>query len=158
MSTLGNAQDFGDLIDGRGFKGSAFSCRTRLVFAGGYTGAGKRNVMEFVTMSSTGNAQDFGDQLFMMIGGELVVCGSSSTRGIMAGGQNSNSSPYYTNGISYATIASTGNDIDFGDANNSSGSQSGCGSAVRGIYQLGGNPIPIDYITFSTNWKCTRFW
>ena len=152
MSTLGNSQEFGDLIDGPGFKGTAFSSRTRCVWAGGYTSVGKRNVMEFVTMSSTGNAQDFGDQSVHGSSGRTSCIGlSNSTRGLMVGGQNSNSSPYYTNGISYVTIASKGNDIDFGDANNSGGgSSSGCGSAVRGIYQLGGNPRPIDYITFST--------
>ena len=158
MSTLGNSQEFGDLIDGRGFKGSAFSSSTRLVFAGGYTGSGKRNVMEFVTMSSTGNAQDFGDQSVHGSTGRTSCIGlSNSTRGIMAGGQNSNGAPYYTNGISYVTIASTGNDIDFGDASTSAGGQSGCGSAVRGVYQIGGNPRPIDYITFSTTGNAQDF-
>ena len=50
MSTLGNSQEFGDLIDGPGMKGSAMSSSTRCVFAGGYTSVGKRNVMEYVTM------------------------------------------------------------------------------------------------------------
>ena len=158
MSTLGNSQEFGDLIDGPGMKGSAMSSSTRCVFAGGYTGSGKRNVIEFVTISSTGDAQDFGDQTAHGNDGRTSCIGlSNSTRGIMAGGQNSNGSPYYTNGISYITIASTGNDIDFGDANNSGGGASGCGSPVRGVYQLGGNPRPIDYITFSTTGNALDF-
>ena len=159
MSTLGNSQSFGELIDGRGFKGTAFSSSTRLVFAGGYTSVGKRNVMEFVTMSSTGNAQDFGDQTVHGNDGRTSCIGlSNSTRGLMAGGQDSNSSPFFTDGISYVTIASTGNDIDFGDANNSGGgSSSGCGNPVRGIYQLGGNPRPIDYINFSTTGNAQDF-
>ena len=157
MSTLGDSQDFGDLI-AAGMKGCGMSSRTRLVFAGGYTGSGRQNVMEFVTMSSTGNSQDFGDQVAHGSSGRTKPAGlSNSTRGIMAGGQNSNSSPYFTNGISYITIASTGNDIDFGDANNSTGGATGCGSPVRGVYQLGGNPRPIDYITFSTTGNAQDF-
>ena len=157
MSTLGDSQDFGDLI-APGMKGCGMSSRTRLVFAGGYTGSGRQNVMEFVTMSSTGNSQDFGDQVAHGSSGRTKPAGlSNSTRGIMAGGQNSNSSPYFTNGISYITIASTGNDVDFGDANNSTASATGCGSPVRGVYQLGGNPRPIDYITFSTTGNAQDF-
>ena len=157
MSTLGDSQDFGDLI-AAGMKGCGMSSRTRLVFAGGYTGSGRQNVMEFVTMSSTGNSQDFGDQVAHGSSGRTKPAGlSNSTRGIMAGGQNSNSSPYFTNGISYITIASTGNDIDFGDANNSTASATGCGSPVRGVYQLGSNPRPIDYITFSTTGNAQDF-
>ena len=159
MSTLGNSQSFGELIDGRGFKGTAFSSSTRLVWAGGYTGTGKRNVMEYVTMASTGDAQDFGDQTAHGNDGRTSCIGlSNSTRGLMVAGQNSNSSPFFTDGISYVTIASKGDDIDFGDANNSGGgSSSGCGSAVRGIYQLGGNPRPIDYVQFATTGNAQDF-
>ena len=157
MSTLGDSQDFGDL-DAAGMKGCAMSSKTRLVFAGGYTGSGKQNAMEYVTMSSTGNSQDFGDQTVHGSTGRTKSAGlSNSTRGVMAGGQNSNGSPYFTNGISYITIASTGNDIDFGDALATTNGATGCGSPVRGVYQLGGNPRPIDYITFSTTGNALDF-
>ena len=158
MSTLGNTQDFGELIQGRGMKGSACSSSTRLVFAGGYTGSGKQNVMEFVTMASTGDAQDFGDQTAHGNDGRTNCIGlSNSTRGLFAAGQNSNGSPFFTNGISYITIATKGDDVDFGDANAATGGQSGCGSAVRGVFQLGTSPRAIDYVQFATTGNAQDF-
>jgi hypothetical protein len=63
ISTLGNAQDFGDLDSGR-IRGSSCSS-TRAVFGGGY-GAGTPgnssfNSMAYFTIATTGNAIDFGD-------------------------------------------------------------------------------------------------
>ena len=64
ISTLGNAQDFGDLTLARGFYGGGCSDATRGVFGGGYglpSPATTHNNIDFVTISTTGNAQDFGD-------------------------------------------------------------------------------------------------
>jgi hypothetical protein len=68
-----------------------------------------QNVIEYITIASAGNATDFGDLLEANKG---PVTGSSSTRGIIAGGQTAAG---YTNTIQYVTIASTGNATDFGD-------------------------------------------
>ena len=57
VSTLGNAQDFGNLSNIRfGVAGSG--SRTRAIYAGGYG----VNIIEFNTYASLGNATDFGDR------------------------------------------------------------------------------------------------
>ena len=57
MSTLGDAQDFGDLSVAR--DQLACSCSTtRGVWYGGFT---FQSTMDYVTIQTTGNALDFGD-------------------------------------------------------------------------------------------------
>ena len=60
ISTLGNAQDFGDLTVARGHSFSVASS-TRGVFAGGTLFPGTNNVIDYITIMSIGNAIDFGD-------------------------------------------------------------------------------------------------
>ena len=63
MTTLGNATNFGDLLDKRDQLAAA-SSKTRGVFAGGYTYPSPSvtyNRIDFITIASAGNAQDFGD-------------------------------------------------------------------------------------------------
>ena len=63
IPTLGNAQDFGDLTDGRQAGGSA-SSPTRGVCGGGHPGGGAPNntdTIDYVQLMTTGNAVDFGN-------------------------------------------------------------------------------------------------
>ena len=62
IATLGNAQDFGDLITLRRDL-CATSSPTRGVFAAGYQDPSgtRRNEIEYITITSIGNAIDFGD-------------------------------------------------------------------------------------------------
>ena len=158
ISTLGDSQDFGDLTAGMQ-TGGAFASSTRCVWGGGYSGSGKLNVIQYVTISSTGDAVDFGDQTVHGSTGRTSTAGfSNSTRGIWAAGQNAPSSPFVTNGNSYVTIASTGNDIDFGDASQTTNAVlQGFSSPVRGLYQIGLNPRPIDYVTIATTGNAQDF-
>ena len=88
FSTIGNAQDFGDLSTARA--GMSMSCNstTRGIFNGGYQPAPSTirvNNMEFITFATTGNTQDFGDltdDSQSTYGGTA----SSSTRGLTFGG------------------------------------------------------------------------
>ena len=57
---MGNAQDFGDLLQGNIASQAGFSNPTRGIFAGGYNPA-LNNIIEYVTILSTGNGIDFGD-------------------------------------------------------------------------------------------------
>ena len=107
ISTLGNSEDFGDLTY-KAQNTHAAASRTRMLFAGGYTG-GRVNTINFVTIANTGNATDFGD---MTINREGHASGGNQIRAIMAGGFIN---PAYTNIIDYATIATTGNSVSFGD-------------------------------------------
>jgi len=99
ISTLGDAQDFGDLTTNKSFP-SACASRTRGIFGGGYTGtptATFLNVIEFVTIASTGNGTDFGDFTQSKYGG--AAC-SNSTRGVFGGAHVNDDN------IEYITIAS----------------------------------------------------
>ena len=152
ISTLGNAQDFGNLTVARQTFKNACASSTRGVFGGGYS-VGQTNVIDYITFSSTGGAADFGD---LTQPTTSVGAASNSTRGIFYSGLNSPSSPYTTNVISYITIAQTGNSVDFGDALVAQGEYAGCSSSTRGLFALG-SPIGIDYITISTLGNALHF-
>lgn len=66
ISTLGNAQDFGDIGSSEESRPRGSSCSsTRAVFGGGYgmrtPGNNTNNAMAYHTIATTGNAIDFGD-------------------------------------------------------------------------------------------------
>jgi hypothetical protein len=60
IATLGDAQDFGDLLENTFHNQGATSSSTRGIFAGGYSTTAT-NVISYATISTTGNAVDFGD-------------------------------------------------------------------------------------------------
>jgi hypothetical protein len=60
ISSTGNAQDFGDLTQGRLEPGGCASS-IRAVWAGGYV-IPSVNTIDYVTIATTGNAIDFGDR------------------------------------------------------------------------------------------------
>jgi len=63
IASLGDAQDFGDLVTARQLV-SACASSTRGVFGGGYAPGLSYNIIEFVTIATIGNTTDFGDLLF----------------------------------------------------------------------------------------------
>jgi hypothetical protein len=113
ISTLGDAQDFGDLTNLQ-WDGESCSNATRALWGGGVTNPSpdKLNVIQYITISTTGNAQNFGD-LTAELG--LNHSCSSSTRGVWAGGQTPTSPYPHSNIISYVTLLTQGNAVDFGD-------------------------------------------
>ena len=143
IASVGNAQDFGNLIAPRA-SGVTFGSSVRGVYAGGYVPT-YVNTIQYVTISTTGGAQDFGDLTELCTGGSG---GGNATRGIRMGGRPSD--PAGVNTIDYVTIASTGNAQDFGDLLR--GVQNGCqanvSSPLRSIY-AGGNQ--------SSNENCIQF-
>ena len=101
IATTGNAEDFGDLINGtNNFSGCAGS--TRGVFMGGNPGL---NNIDFVTIQSTGSAFEFGDLSTVRTQAGAVA---NYTRGLNLGGQ---SSSITTDKIEYITFATKGNAI-----------------------------------------------
>ena len=110
FSSLGDAQDFGDLIRGEWGSGAAAN-NTRGIIAGGQGGPSpfpRTNVIQFITIATTGNAEDFGDLTAV---NSYATAVSSSTRVAIGGGET----PARTNSIEFITIASAGNGQDFGD-------------------------------------------
>ena len=113
ISTQANAVDFGDLATARAFM-SGFSNSTRGLFASGKTPSGFTNIIEQVTIATQGDATDFGGDTTNAF--NYTSAGSSSTRGVIAGGNNDTpSSDTYYNVIQKVEILSSGNAVDFGD-------------------------------------------
>ena len=118
IASTGNATDFGDMdVPTQGHGGC--SNATRGLYFGGVQGGAQqyRNRIEYITIASTGNGTDFGDLTEYSSGSpaysEYIDCAgaANSTRAVLS---SSNSSAG-THGISYVTIASTGNDAEFGE-------------------------------------------
>ena len=155
ISSTGNAFDFGDLLTTKG-RSSGCSNNTRGVFMGGYlqspTFIGHTGI-EFVTISSLGNSSKFGDLFTGRYGASSCA---SPTRGIIAGGGESN--PTFTgyNIIDFITISTLGNAQDFGDLSANRRLSSSCSNSTRGIFG-GGIEAPsgstvntIEYITIAS--------
>ena len=113
FSTLGNAQDFGDLsLALRATSGA--SSETRAVFAGGYNASPiaynqGSNQISYITMASEGNGTDFGD---LAMDTSFSTSVSNSIRGVFGDGPNSTA---LSNAMDFITISTTGNASDFGD-------------------------------------------
>ena len=154
ISTLGNAQDFGDLATTAAAPGSVAS-RTRGIRAGG---ANSSDVtIEFVTISSTGNAADFGD---LVQGTRDQGTAGNETRGIFAGGEGPNDV------IQFITIAESSNAVDFGNLSSTRDdlTRSQVNSSVRGVFAGGYASSPtttafniIEYVTISTTGDALDF-
>ena len=149
ISTLGNAEDFGDLTRASTGAGGS-SSRTRGLFTnrrsfpspGGYF-----NEIDFVTFASKGDAQDFGDSTVTngynrALSNQIRSCGLSYSS---------------VNTINYVTIATTGDAVDFGDQ--TAVLESGCegSSTTRGVLAGGGNLKAIDFITIMTTGNAQDF-
>ena len=155
ITSTGNALDFGDLsVDGRGSPGAAASS-TRGIWAGGGSSDNEYVTIDYVTISSTGDALDFGD--LIGYGGKTnsTAGGSNSTRAIWWGGTDS---PGYatTKQITYNTIASAGNSIDFGETSVVTHAGSACPDPTRLVMKLGSESNgttttnKIEYVQFAS--------
>jgi hypothetical protein len=115
--TLGNAQDFGNLTQGKGWT-AACSNATRMLIGGGVISPGNTAVseMEYITISTTGNAVMFGDLNIVVDTGHYAGSAvASSTRGVFNAGLFLNPSATYVNTIYYVEISTQGKAVDFGD-------------------------------------------
>ena len=112
FSSTGNATDYGDLTQAAKFVRSISNSTRAVANLGSIGGTGLQNVLEYINMDSTGSTVDFGDLTNIHYTGATT---QSSIRGFFQGGQDSPSSPYYTNMISAITTASLGTYEDWGD-------------------------------------------
>ena len=138
--------------------------RGRLVFGGGYYPSPHANLgtMDFVEISTFGNAVDFGD---LSIARTANQCGSSSTRGILAGGSHPGRPNTGQPQIDYITFQSGGGASDFGDMS-FEGTHKGAGinNGVRGVFCGGYNGnspynqfATCQYITIATTGDSSFF-
>ena len=161
ISTIGNASNFGNLsVNRNSLAATSNGTNERGVFGGGYTYSGSiyRNIIDYITISTTGNATDFG---YLTISRRHLAATSNgiNDRGIIGGGWNG--STYY-NRIDYITISSTGNAADFGDLTISRRHLAATSNSTndRGVFgggDTGSNVNIIDYITISTTGNATDF-
>jgi hypothetical protein len=156
ISTLGNAEDFGDM-NGAGYTYSTAASSTRGFVAGGAPSHG--NVIDLFTFASTGNATDTGNltsSRWLMGGG----C-SDSTRAIFSGGSTLGSPNPVVNTLDYITMASGGDAVDFGDQTTGRRMQASVNSSTRGVWAGGYSPFDgtnlIDYVTISSTGNALDF-
>jgi len=163
ISSTGDALDFGDVASGAQRRASGVASQTRALFCGGYGGSptpGNCNIIDMVTIAVKSDTKDFGDLSYSMTNAGSCA---SSTRGVVAGGQN----PGYLNTIDHITIASLGSAVDSGGdltvARRSTGAAS---NSVKGIF-FGGQYSPsnndnaltnvIDQLIIASNGDATDF-
>ena len=153
ISTLGNAQSFGDLTVAReGCGRGTTSSAIRGISMAGWDGSGT-NEIDYLAIASEGDSIDFGDATNARGWGGGM---SSSTRGLLAGGYN----PSTVNIIDYVEIMTLGNALDFGDLITVKESTVGMASPTRGIIGPGMSPSftsEIDFITIASKGNSTIF-
>jgi hypothetical protein len=141
IASLGDAQEFGDLIADSSHASAATACSpTRGVMGGGTKlVSGSTNSIGYITMATTGNSVDFGDALSTSTGPSGVM--SSSTRGVFF-----HATPTATE---FITISSLGNGQEFGDLGTGTGGAAAVTNSVRGL-NAGAfiSPANVNTITF----------
>jgi len=139
ISSLGNSSSFGELTVGRRTHGSV-SSPTRGLFAGGRSFSSpatltRVNVIDYVEIASTGNAMDFGD---LMANNDAFYgnAGNSSIRAIICSGTGTGPGGQ-DNELTYITMASKGDAIDFGNSIDATAGSGGSGTSnqTRGVYR-----------------------
>ena len=160
IQTTGNAQDFGDLSQGRS-GGSGVGDGIYVCFGGGRErnqwGDYGRNTIDYVNVFTTGNATDFGNLTAQITNGPGGCDGE--TRGIYAGGTKSGDS--FMDEMQYITIQTPSNSTDFGDLTQGRYNVGGCSNFTRGVFG-GGSMQPsesnvIDYVTIATTGNASDF-
>ena len=122
---------------------AGFSDSTRACAAGGYEPYS--DVIDFTTISSLSTGVDFGNlsaQRWFPTGS------SSSTRGVIIAGYNNSNSALNT--IEYVTISTTGNAIDFGDAQTTGQNLGAANNSTRIVFAEGGSPSIVNTISLLT--------
>ena len=123
ISTLGDAADFGDMIDGRVFCSAASNAIRGVIVGDSYP---QTNVITFITIATLGEDEDFGDMNETRDG---ACSAASPTRIVTMGGRN----PSNSNAIDYGQIMTKGNFIDFGDLSSTATFMGGCSNGHGGL-------------------------
>ena len=149
ISSLGNAQDWGNLTVAR--KGLASGASTtRAVFAYGEpSGLGSSNIIDYVSLTSAGNATDFGD-----MGASKNNSAGASNGTLAVFSRQSFSAGAYD----YVTIASTGNSTSWGNSTRVNETVGTCASPTYGYWCGGDTPVNvIEYLTIATGGDTVDF-
>ena len=157
--SIGNDSiDFGNLMSGQGWgQRAACSDSTRGLIGGGYQNpqsTSSKDIISYITIQSTGNAIDFGD---LTQAKSALMAASSPTRGVWIGGRTGPGVGDKVATIEYSTIATLGNNADFGDLTAATSHIAACSNAVRALSGMGyispsANTATntIEYVTIAT--------
>ena len=162
ISTLGNTDDFGDLVSSHGNPNSQNGCasRTRAMWLSGQLGSSPNysNVIQAKEFAQLGDAFDFGD----IIGDARNGTGnlSNEIRALCFGGSTSDGSQPVA--IDAVTIASQGDAFDYGDLDYYKNNTANFASTTRG-FMAGGTVTPVpridvtQYVTIMSEGTTTFF-
>jgi hypothetical protein len=153
ISTLGNGQDFGDMLTGINANAGGAS-RTRGLSLGGSFIPARQSTIEYFTFSSLGSAADYGD---LSVARAELGCVTNQVRAVCGGGSDPSSD---SDVMDYGTIASTGTFVDFGNlVDDREAVGGGISNGTRGIFYGGQSPAQntIEYITIMTTGNSTDF-
>ena len=153
IATTGSSNLFGEFDDGSTGGYFPMASPTRAVFGRARQG------INYINFTTGGKTQVFGDMRLDSRTGHIASC-SSSTRGIMAGGESP--SPSKVNTITYITLATLGNGIDFGDLTAAKNDQDAVSSSTRGFVVAGNDASSnklnvIEFVTISTTGNAADF-
>ena len=158
LSSTGNAQDFGDLLD-NGYGMSGCSNATRGISAGAADEGTNIDTIEYITFASLSNSTNFGN---LTIGRGYTQGCADGLRGVFFGGITVTPSFSYNNEVEYIIIDSASNATDFGDMTNVCSHPAVFADSTRAVAAGGGrnnegNNDDIDYLTIQTLSNCTDF-
>ena len=139
INTLGDGVDFGTLTT-TNCRFAGLSNATKGLFGGGYNqGSTGRafSLIDEITIASKGNAISFRN-LDRAV--DALCAASNSVRGVWAGGTNKTPGGNTVNSLSYITIASGSDAVDFGDLARATNQAGATGSQRRVLVAGGGNP------------------
>ena len=160
IMTVGNANDFGDLVNPKQRDQGACASPTRAIFAGGIgddpAGIAAREI-HFVNFASRGDSEIFAALTTRKFG---IGAASNTTRAVFSGGGGPAPSYTNTNTIDFITMATGGEATDFGDMSQTRRDVYVASSATRGVFGGGYTPTivnTIDYITIATTGNAVDF-
>ena len=124
IATTGNAQNFGDLFTGAYYHGTSWNATRGVVVGGLDSGGSKIDDMQVIYIATSGNSVKWGDLNYT---NNVAGCSGSPTRGVVSGGHPNSSN------ISYFSLITEGNAVDFGDLTAPTRNSTGCSNAHGGL-------------------------
>ena len=150
IATTGKSSLFGEFDDGSTGGYFPMASPTRAVFGRARQG------LNYINFTSGGKTEIFGNMRGDSRTGHIASA-SNSTRGIMGGGE----APSRVNTITYITLATLGDGIDFGDLTTVRNDQDAVSSSTRAFFTAGHNGSAvtnlIDFVTISTTGNASDF-
>ena len=147
FASTGTCTAWGDTANNTGTcEGSGFSNSTRGIVKSGYQSPAVGGTMDYITIASAGNTQDFGD---LSKHGDSPGAAGNSTRALIGGALTQTPSAVPLADISFVTIPTLGNNVDFGgDLTVARWSCFAVASTTRTVWAGGSTPTKqsvIDY-------------